>query len=653
MADKTPVITKANLAELPEELISNISIKLDADDIFAFRLSCKPLESKSFHEFANEYFQQKGFIFTSESLKVLLNIAQSDKLRGYLHAVYFIPAVFCEQLPECPHGCTCPFRMNVRHREAYRFYASDQQMLRQSGMGLDMMLQAFNGLTDLHQVGFVHFKENEATNDVNICGFSRSARRTNTSPIIAPGGAEEVQYYRHKNYLWKTLMRAIAQSSLTTLTDLRTSLDCKTNSLTVQDNLMLPLRTLGGLAECFQGLKDLTLEISSRRLTARADKVAGDDDDSNLVKRVGTMSTWARMMTSLEGLALSFSYSPSSSILYNGFMAHIDLTKLTALYLSHMWTDAEALGVTLCSLVAVNDLRLTWVNLAEGHWVPILQAIQNLTKLNHLHLMYLHEAERKVYFLAQPEQDELGQGDEYEPLHEAFNPPDSDLGTADHTVPSCRYGHPGDRGRYVCIEGAQIQEQLPTFIKECNVPDDEADGGMNMNALLNNMAAALGVPAANATNVTGNAQAGAATFTVPATMPLPGQGAGPLGGLSVGQNGGPAPAGAGATAATQNGQGGSAQANAGAANQPAAGATVGGQNGYGAGGFQWQSLGPFGMLGFGLAGGLPMPQPAGGQAAAANNAGAAGAGNGTGTSQLGTGGGQPDVEDDGEWTDDE
>lgn len=54
------------LATLPEELVSNIAVKLGSDDIFSLRLTCRDLEAKCLHEFATEYFVRKGFIFTSE-----------------------------------------------------------------------------------------------------------------------------------------------------------------------------------------------------------------------------------------------------------------------------------------------------------------------------------------------------------------------------------------------------------------------------------------------------------------------------------------------------------------------------------------------------------------------------------------------------------
>lgn len=38
--------TTSRLAALPEELLSNISIKLGSDDVFSLRLTCRDIEAK-------------------------------------------------------------------------------------------------------------------------------------------------------------------------------------------------------------------------------------------------------------------------------------------------------------------------------------------------------------------------------------------------------------------------------------------------------------------------------------------------------------------------------------------------------------------------------------------------------------------------------
>lgn len=41
-----PAAPKSRLAALPEELLSNISVRLGSDDIFSLRLTCRDIEAK-------------------------------------------------------------------------------------------------------------------------------------------------------------------------------------------------------------------------------------------------------------------------------------------------------------------------------------------------------------------------------------------------------------------------------------------------------------------------------------------------------------------------------------------------------------------------------------------------------------------------------
>lgn len=58
-SDNTSPNAGSLLAMLPEELLINISIKLQSDDIFSLRQTCRDIETKSLHEFAKEYFTEK------------------------------------------------------------------------------------------------------------------------------------------------------------------------------------------------------------------------------------------------------------------------------------------------------------------------------------------------------------------------------------------------------------------------------------------------------------------------------------------------------------------------------------------------------------------------------------------------------------------
>lgn len=101
------------LSDLPEELVSNVAARLGSDDAFALRLSCKALETKTFHEFATEYFTEKAVHFTTDSLQVLLEISRNTRLRKYLKEVYVVPAAFSVEAFSSHRGACCSWTPSV------------------------------------------------------------------------------------------------------------------------------------------------------------------------------------------------------------------------------------------------------------------------------------------------------------------------------------------------------------------------------------------------------------------------------------------------------------------------------------------------------------------------------------------------------------
>lgn len=120
------------------------------------------------------------------------------------------------------------------------------------------------------------------------------------------------------------------------------------------------------------------------------------------------MKKLATTLPALLGLDLTFDSGPSSGVFFSNFALNLDLSKMTKLYLQSIYVDVSPLGMALCKLSSIKDLRLVFINLTKGNWVTILKAIQKLTgHLTHLHLMYLLEAQRKVYFLKQIEREDM------------------------------------------------------------------------------------------------------------------------------------------------------------------------------------------------------------------------------------------------------
>lgn len=253
-----------HLPTLPEELVSNISLKLGSDDIFAFRLTCRALEQKSFHEFATEYFKEKGFLITSDSLKALVGIAFSEKLRGHLHTINILPTLFSDRAFKCCNGDDCMWKKCVRQTEHWHHYVRDQKRIKRTGEDLEMLTKAFKGLPALTQLQFVD-DPNSISPLVDVRGLARSTRLTNHKPTHFPDRPGDREYYRWRNHVWNVVMRALAVSDTTTLLHFGTDLDQIKNALSVSTNLSFVKPVRKGLAIAFSNLHTMRLNISSRK----------------------------------------------------------------------------------------------------------------------------------------------------------------------------------------------------------------------------------------------------------------------------------------------------------------------------------------------------------------------------------------------------
>jgi hypothetical protein len=142
------------LPDLPEELISNITCRL-GDDKFALRATCRALQEKSFHEFATEHFSAKCVHFTTDSLKVLLDISRCPRLSKYVKEVSIITALFSDQSFGCPGRAAAHWKPSVRQSEAYKFYVNDQKTLRTTGNDEVMLTEIFKCLPSVKVVSLI------------------------------------------------------------------------------------------------------------------------------------------------------------------------------------------------------------------------------------------------------------------------------------------------------------------------------------------------------------------------------------------------------------------------------------------------------------------------------------------------------------------
>lgn len=389
------------LDELPEELVSNISVRLHADDISALRLTCRALEHKSFHEFATEYFQEKCFMITTDSLKVLVAISNSEKLKGYLHHVHFMTALFSDGAFNCPRGCNCAWQPSVKQKDAYRTYVYDQKQLGKTGRDKEMLLEAFTNLTSLKGVTIVD-SPGALSPEVDYRGRNKVPRLTGRPPLCGPEEHDD-QYDAFVHHVWKILMDALAGSKRTSLKSLRTLIRGGACGLSISPDLAMTARPV--MKTAFSTLDKLMLRIST---DIRSKKVSDAERKKERSQRAMSMKKLAAAIPALSSLDLSFDSGPSSGLYFANFALNLDLSKMTKLYIQSIYVQVSPLGVALCKLTSIKDLRLVFINLTKGNWVTILKAIQKLTgHLTHLHLMYLLEGGQKAYFLKQRERDDM------------------------------------------------------------------------------------------------------------------------------------------------------------------------------------------------------------------------------------------------------
>ncbi|TKA32534.1 hypothetical protein B0A50_01642 [Salinomyces thailandicus] len=382
---------------LPEELVSNIAMKLGSDDVFALRLSCKSLQAKSFHEFATEYFTEKCFQFTTDSLKVLVAIANDDRLNPYLKEVDFLTSFFHGSKFCCSNGKHCVWQPTVRQEEAFRFYIKDQQQLKQSGKDSKMLTEAFS---KLKKVGIIDLHDHMCPSITGkFWGMAKVARTCNTVPILATSYGGDRDYMRWKHHVWKTVFGAFSKSGNRSVSRFGTSLTGGSGNLLSLVNLTVDKAAISALTHSFSNVTHLKLQLDTYGLS----KISDEKEARKVYTRI------ARIFGSIKWLYLRFdSSSPEaqarSTWLFTAFMDGVKQAKLKELALRNLVLDAHSMCKTVRVMKALEFLDLELVDLKSGDWTMVLKAIQKMKSLNHLHLMYLSERRRRAYFGVQPEE---------------------------------------------------------------------------------------------------------------------------------------------------------------------------------------------------------------------------------------------------------
>ena len=318
-------------------------------------------------------------------------------------------------------------------------------------------------------------------------------------------------------HMWTTIVSALADAhGHLSLEEFRTNMSSDLTFINPLKQLSFDTALIRQLSDVFRTTTTLHLHLHSPERTG--------------YKKM--LSDFTRTFSNLKVLSLDFDMKPGSGPVYQKFVLGIDMSKLTTLNLLGLSVDASRLTSSITRLRDITDLRFYCVDVATGSWPPVLKAIANLEKLEHLHLMYLREAGHKSYFLKQrsaaddaPRSFGSGFGD-WADDHDLDDDDDDDDMSTDDSMPELQpsddmWGEPpsipehvgpvgagpahpiedpvtdedamseyvprefprdysSERGFYVCIEGHdKIAKRLSTFVDEYNTGEymDENDDG--------------------------------------------------------------------------------------------------------------------------------------------------------------------------------
>lgn len=487
------------------------------------------------------------FMYTTESLKVLVNIANSEKLRGYLRHIYLITALVKERPKHCPHHCLghC-WHPNVRQQEAFTLYLRDQQALRQNKAAKPFLVDAFSKLPRLTGLSLVD-NTLEVPLSAEVRGLSKFQRTTGTIPHYAPPESATppalLEHFDWQSHCWRSLMVAVAESGIKTLKKVETKMRSHLHGISPIDDLKFKSSTMGKLQDAFAELE--TFSVQFRSYAMRKNR---SDGNSSMTRARKGLAEFTPILSHVTDFSVSFDLADQNSSMCKTLTSALDLSKLKKMKLDSTAIDGKVLGTILAGLTSVEMLTLHAIDLTSGNWVTMLKILKQLPHLQHLHLVYLQQSRQKVYFLKQLDEEQSANESAWEPMpddmpddmeddddddwsedygsdddeelpdlipqetslpnsiHMASAEEQSASGVESEATKKCAmyedkdYKAPGqerlpERGYFICLPSRdEIEKQLPLFIEECNVGQDIMEDEIAGLGGLNGLLAALGGP---------------------------------------------------------------------------------------------------------------------------------------------------------------
>ena len=135
----------ASILTIPLELLVSISSHLPTSDLAAFRLTCQHVEKSLYNWFSGEFFTKKQFMITQPSLQTLIDISKHASLSKKLKHVIIGTNQYKEQIQELRDE-----NATLRYLEGLEA----QKLLLSTGLGRELLTEAFQNLPNLEVIGF-------------------------------------------------------------------------------------------------------------------------------------------------------------------------------------------------------------------------------------------------------------------------------------------------------------------------------------------------------------------------------------------------------------------------------------------------------------------------------------------------------------------
>ncbi|KAF2647180.1 hypothetical protein K491DRAFT_723651 [Lophiostoma macrostomum CBS 122681] len=98
------VVTKTQIVDLPTEVIDKICSNLDKYDLQEFRLGCRVLKEKSYHQFAVSHFRVYPLMITRDSLEELVRVAKDKTFGPCIKELELYLVIFPEMMKRSING---------------------------------------------------------------------------------------------------------------------------------------------------------------------------------------------------------------------------------------------------------------------------------------------------------------------------------------------------------------------------------------------------------------------------------------------------------------------------------------------------------------------------------------------------------------------